>query len=289
MLAFNKNLFFCINIIGLLIFSSFFLIVYNAQAVGWKLEVGLPGFPAETEVSNPGQYFRMLYLAGLGIAGILSVGVIVYAGFLWMTSPAVGTVENAKKMIWGAISGLILLMGSYLILYIINPALVSLTPPELQSTNIGTGGGGGSGDDGGGGSGDGNPLNQLFEPIDPTTYGFTFKNARTGNCESTQVDKGFEPALTGGLQNCKNLLKISCATSPCDGHSFGSCHYAGLAIDIMPNDEWGETEWPLLRNCLNTNNVGYFEEDPGSNNWHFHIGNDSISGQSCSGQETCSY
>lgn len=50
---------------------------------------------------------------------------ILYAGFLWMTSAAnPGNISTAKKMISNAILGAILLLSSYVILYTINPELV---------------------------------------------------------------------------------------------------------------------------------------------------------------------
>ena len=75
------------------------------------------------------------FIGGLGICNTmqlrLTAGIpserIYEAGIL--TSK-----DEAKKWIWGALSGLILALAAYLILNTINPDLVSLTPPALQPT-----------------------------------------------------------------------------------------------------------------------------------------------------------
>jgi len=156
------KIFFIISLFFLVVANLYFVVGYvYAADQGWKLEVKIPGTEAEQSFTNPGEYIRKIYLTGAGIAAVLAVAVIVWAGFVWMTAPAIESLEEAKKRIWGAIAGLILLLASWLILYTINPELVSLNPPGLEGLNLGTtdafdnllggGGGGGTGDGTGGG------------------------------------------------------------------------------------------------------------------------------------------
>jgi len=76
-----------------------------------------------TQVDN---FLSSLYFWFLGFAGISALFGIVYGGVLYMFSGAsLGSVENAKKQIWNAIFGIILAAAGVLLLYNINPDLVT--------------------------------------------------------------------------------------------------------------------------------------------------------------------
>ena len=87
-----------------------------------------------------------VYVASIGIGAILAVIMIVFSGIQHMVSEAVDTKSDAKKRIQGAIYGLLLLLGSYLILKTINQNLVTQSV-SLPAGGIsgGTNQGGGSG------------------------------------------------------------------------------------------------------------------------------------------------
>ena len=71
------------------------------------------------------------------IAGLTAFGAIVYGGINYILSAGnVTNQQDAKDQITQAIVGLLLLLGAYLILYTINPSLVSLTNPEREIINI---------------------------------------------------------------------------------------------------------------------------------------------------------
>lgn len=81
-----------------------------------------------------GEYIAAIYKYAVGVAGIVSVIVIIISGIQWMTPGNLSitgegdqkqTVNNAKKRIMGAVIGLLLSVGSYTLLYNINPELVS--------------------------------------------------------------------------------------------------------------------------------------------------------------------
>ena len=100
----------------------------------YKIEVALPvpggGGPAAGTPVSLTDYIRYVYLFGLGLVGIAALGALVYGGFTYMLSGTITSQDEAKKYIWGAISGLVLALAAYLILNTINPDLVSLKAPD---------------------------------------------------------------------------------------------------------------------------------------------------------------
>ena len=93
------------------------------------------GEPGERYFYIPwiGEYASAIYQYTLGIVGILATVVLVWAGVVWLT--AAGNAEKiklAKEYISGALIGLVLAFGSYLILYTINPELVRFDALKLR-------------------------------------------------------------------------------------------------------------------------------------------------------------
>lgn len=79
-----------------------------------------------------GDYIGGIYKFFVGIAGILAVIMIAIGGLLWLFSSGdSGKITKAKEIIIGAVVGLILVLGSYLILNTVNPALVSFKPLDV--------------------------------------------------------------------------------------------------------------------------------------------------------------
>lgn len=80
------------------------------------------------------EYIIGVYQYALIIGAILAIIMIMLGGFLYMVSgarPELAT--KAKKMIFGSLTGLILLLGSYLVLSLINPELTTLKSITLES------------------------------------------------------------------------------------------------------------------------------------------------------------
>ena len=73
-----------------------------------------------------GEYLAVIYRYLVVVAGVVAVIVIIIAGIQWTASGGnSSTIESAKGRIIGALTGLGLAVGSYIILYTINPELVS--------------------------------------------------------------------------------------------------------------------------------------------------------------------
>lgn len=81
-----------------------------------------------------GQYINAIYKYAIGVVGILAAIVLMYGGILWIT--ALGNAErvsNAQSWIKASLTGLVLALSSYMILYIVNPDLVNFKPLEIEA------------------------------------------------------------------------------------------------------------------------------------------------------------
>lgn len=109
-------------------------------------EVPIPGIDLKpvTCVPNDGggydcsvdwlaEYISGVYDYGLLIGGILAAIMIMAGGLIWLTSGGdVSKVANAKKILTGSITGLVLLFSSFLILQTINPDLVKKKALDIK-------------------------------------------------------------------------------------------------------------------------------------------------------------
>ncbi|MDD2730857.1 MAG: transglycosylase SLT domain-containing protein [Candidatus Portnoybacteria bacterium] len=108
----------------------------NALAA-YQIQFELPGAAAGTEFSEPASYIRYFFIFGLSLLAFLAVTTIAAGGVIYITAGSLTKVDQAKDLIKGAIFGLILLMGSYLILYTLGgQQLTNLTAPALDRYNI---------------------------------------------------------------------------------------------------------------------------------------------------------
>ena len=115
----------------------------------------------KTVASFP-EYIGFWYQLLVGVIGVLATVMIMWGGMKWLTSRGnSGTINEAKDTIFSAIVGLIIMFGSYTILYMVNPELVKISMPELgpgvaSPASPGSGVSSASGGSGAGGSGGGN-------------------------------------------------------------------------------------------------------------------------------------
>ena len=92
-----------------------------------------PSVPFVTVNTVPG-LIQGLYLFALSLAGVLAFGAIVYGGVKYATGRGnPGAETDARSWITGALLGLLLLAGAYIILQTVNPALVTLGIPQLPA------------------------------------------------------------------------------------------------------------------------------------------------------------
>jgi hypothetical protein len=75
------------------------------------------------------------YQFALIIGGILAFGVIVYGGVRYMASAGNPSGQSdAKEWVEAALLGLLLLVGAYFVLNVVNPQLLNLTLPTINTS-----------------------------------------------------------------------------------------------------------------------------------------------------------
>lgn len=95
----------------------------------------LPGLAQyETGNSNFGQLLSMAFKLLIVLAALIAVGSFVYAGISYMVSDVPLVKFSASKRLQAAFLGLAILLGSWLILFTINPQLVMFSS-ALNPTN----------------------------------------------------------------------------------------------------------------------------------------------------------
>jgi hypothetical protein len=102
------------------------------------ISTSVPGtYPATAGTGGPGAFVANFYNFALMIGGVLAFGVIVYGGVKYMASAGNPSGQSdAKEWIEGALLGLLLLVGAYFILSVVNPQLLNLNLPSLTPVNI---------------------------------------------------------------------------------------------------------------------------------------------------------
>ena len=81
-----------------------------------------------------GEYITGIYNYGLSVAGILAAIMLMAGGLLWLISGGdAGKITQAKELIVGSVTGLIILAASFIILVQINPNLVKFKPLSIQN------------------------------------------------------------------------------------------------------------------------------------------------------------
>lgn len=86
----------------------------------------IPGLTEAGKVSNPIEKVKNIYGVSIGIAAVLAVIMIIWAGIEYATAEAITGKSDAKQRLMGVASGLGLLLGAYLLLRTINIDLVNI-------------------------------------------------------------------------------------------------------------------------------------------------------------------
>lgn len=110
--------------------GSFFALPVGAQTACKEGEycalTTIPGLTTAKQSVNPVQVVTNIYGVSIGIAAILAVAMIVWAGVEYATVESLGGKSDAKDRWHGALIGLVLLLSSYIILKTINVDLVNI-------------------------------------------------------------------------------------------------------------------------------------------------------------------
>lgn len=73
-----------------------------------------------------GSLMQKVFVGAISLGAILAVLRLAWAGFVYMSTDLPGSKSNAKDIIWDTLFGLFLLLAIWVILYQINPDILSL-------------------------------------------------------------------------------------------------------------------------------------------------------------------
>lgn len=148
LILFKKNNTKLISVIILFfVFAIFSLIIPKAQAEVWEVpqpQIDIPTVkltePAPCEDNGGsmcvpwiGEYISGIYQYAIGIVGVVAALVMMFAGVLWITAGGnASKIDDAKAWMGAALAGLVLALGSYTILYQVNPELVQIQPIKIK-------------------------------------------------------------------------------------------------------------------------------------------------------------
>lgn len=99
------------------------------------VNTNLPNIPGTEDLSKggPAALIYNIYIIALWLGGALAFGSILFAGIQYLSARgSTEAVSSAKGRIQNAILGLLLLLGMYILLSIINPDLTRLRLPTLD-------------------------------------------------------------------------------------------------------------------------------------------------------------
>lgn len=100
-----------------------------------SIQVPLPGMSKTITIdeNSLGNYIKVIYNYAIAIVGIVSALAMMIAGAIWITAGGnASRVDDAKSRIGSALTGLVLAMTSYLILYTVNPDLITFRPLDIK-------------------------------------------------------------------------------------------------------------------------------------------------------------
>ncbi len=132
--------FIIIHTFGFLFLNLFY---FPAQAINPsmpKLQIDIPTVNLTDaickgdvcEIPWIGQYIAGIYKYAIGVVGILAAVVLMVGGIVWLTAGGSATrVGEAKAWIGASLTGLIIALTSYMILYQINPKLTQFEPIKV--------------------------------------------------------------------------------------------------------------------------------------------------------------
>lgn len=113
--------------------------VAAGKAIRLNVGFSVPGIIYQSKVDghyyakDMGCYIGGFYKYFAGVGGILAAVMIIYGGYKYITSFGnASRMSDAKNTIYQALFGVVLLLASYVILYTINPNLISLQMPAIQ-------------------------------------------------------------------------------------------------------------------------------------------------------------
>lgn len=228
------------NKISFLITTAFLLPSVTLALEKYTLLAPLPGIDATTDFTS---WLPQAFNLTIGIAAGLAFVMITLGGIMYATTDAITNKGEGKKYITNAIYGLLLVIGSWVILNTINPQILdfkwTVPLPNIQrpvpsatvatkmtSAQI---------------QADATVRQNLPKRV--TVYRGACTSGATVGCVNMN---GILPQTIKGLENLQLLCDcdISITGGTEGAHTPGSAHYTGRAVDIDNTSELMKTISP---------------------------------------------
>lgn len=121
-----------------LVFLAFLFFIPKPALAEMTMNFQVPIWTTSIPVgpNTIGTYIQKVYEYLVGSVGIIATVIMMYAGVLWITAAGNQTqITDAKAWLSAAMTGMVLALASYVILYWVNPDLLNFKP--LAVTGIG--------------------------------------------------------------------------------------------------------------------------------------------------------
>lgn len=212
-----------------------------------------PGTPEDPACKTTLQrYLPGIFNLAIGLSAVFAVLMIVIGGFQYISTDAIMKKEDGKKRIQNAVLGLVFVISAWLILYTINPNLLTLNlniQPATTSNTTGQSGNLTTGNaiSGGEVSGIIRPSNVAVQPC-PTCVRLssgTLNIQTNDSAAGTGVEAGFAQELSqfsGHLVDSGmdfSEWRVTEAWPPTVNH-VAQCHQVGTCVDARPIDQTPE-------------------------------------------------
>ncbi len=222
-------------------------------------------------------YLEGLFKLGIGISGVIAIVVVIIGGIEKMTSQSLQKKQDGKQRIQNALWALVLVIGSYVILYQINPKLLvidlNISNVETKAINSGL-------------------ISAVVDPeilrrelnracpdctIGSAQARLSAENLRRLNCAncvsmdssigsaSNNMFRNIDSTFNVGLIQLQNLNKDSGlswgateAFPPVVNHQH-SCHYNGTCIDAILMNQNAPNIKTFIENASKVNMFAQFE------------------------------
>jgi hypothetical protein len=121
--------------IGLVLVGTFFILKTESISAR-ELEIHYPTLPggqvAPTTDADHAAYLSYLFYFAIESVGIIAFVILVYGGVSYLVSAgSVTKMKSARTKIYGGLFGIMIVLGSYLVVRTINPNLVGITDEPL--------------------------------------------------------------------------------------------------------------------------------------------------------------
>lgn len=121
---------------GFLLFfviTAIFVFPFLALAQGWSPEIQIPGNPARTQIEFVA-YINSIYKFVSLIIGALGAVMFIIGGFQYLLSAGnTAAAGEAKRTMFAALAGIVIVLTAFFLLKIINKELVDLQVTPISS------------------------------------------------------------------------------------------------------------------------------------------------------------